>query len=269
MKLATWNIWWRFGAWDERRPAIESVLQALDADVIGLQEVWHDDERSYADTLATDLGYHVAFAPSPAPEKWQRRVGDDTFGIGNAVLSRWPIRAGRVERLPAGDAPDEGRVVLHTEVDTPHGTLPFACTHLNSGWGQSSIRRQQLRRAGEVIHAHPPGDFPAVLCGDFNATPDFDEVRAFAGKSEPLVAGLVMWDAWSYLDPHDPGFTWDRTNPYVEATHEPSGRIDYLFVSPPSTDGRGKPIRSGLFGTHAVDGVWPSDHFGVWVDIHA
>lgn len=267
MRLATWNLWWRFGDREARRPAIESTLRSLDADVIGLQEVWHTDDENFAVSLADDLGYQVAFAPSPAPQKWQRRIGDETVGIGNAVLSRWPILTTHVERLPAGDAPDEGRTALHIVVDTPHGTLPFACTHLNSAWGHSSIRSEQLRTVGRTLRGLPAADFPPVLCGDFNAAPDFDEVRAFAGKRDLLVPDLVMLDGWSFVRPHDPGFTWDMRNPHVEATHEPSERIDYLFVGLPTGGGAGRPLEADLFGNQPVDGTWPSDHFGVWLDI--
>ena len=82
------------------------------------------------------------------------------------------------ERLPDGDADDEGRISLHTRIDTPNGILPF------------------------------------------------------------------------------------------EATHEPSARIDYIFVGMASGAGRCKPKSSHLFGDSPIDGVWPSDHFGVYVDLH-
>lgn len=40
LKVLTWNLWWRFGAhWRRRQPLILQTLQALDADVIALQEV--------------------------------------------------------------------------------------------------------------------------------------------------------------------------------------------------------------------------------------
>ncbi|MGH9056273.1 MAG: endonuclease/exonuclease/phosphatase family protein [Acidimicrobiales bacterium] len=36
---------------------------------------------------------------------------------------------------------------------------------------------------------------PTVLCGDFNAGPDSDEIRIFTGRSTTAVNGLVFYDA--------------------------------------------------------------------------
>jgi hypothetical protein len=36
VRVATWNLWWRSGDPDGRRPAIAAALLALDADVVGL-----------------------------------------------------------------------------------------------------------------------------------------------------------------------------------------------------------------------------------------
>lgn len=267
MRVASWNLWWRYGDWQSRRPAIERTLGALDADVIALQEVWHTSTENLAESLAADLGYHCAFAASPAPGKWQRRIGDDSIGIGNAILSRWPIVDERAVRLPSGDAPDEGRMALHAWIESPHGSLPFVCTHLNSGWGHSTIRADQLRTTAELIRDEGRGECPPVLCGDFNAAEDFDEVRALAGKRDLLVPDLVLVDAWTFLRPGEMGHTWDRRNPHVEASNEPSARIDYIFVGLADATGAGKPAACGLFGAEPVDGIWPSDHFGVWVDL--
>lgn len=268
MKLATWNLWWRFGHWERRQAGIIDALRALEADVVGLQEVWHTNDANFAQQLADLLGYQMAFAPSPRPEKWQRRIGDDTTGIGNAVLSRWPITTANQVRLPAGDAPDEGRMALVTTIDTPWGELPFTTTHLNSAWGQSAIREAQLQTTLEHMATMPTHRFPPVLCGDFNAAPDFDEIRAVSGRRPPLAPCGPLLDAWEFLHPLEPGWTWDRTNPHVDALHEPNARIDYLFVGPPDQDGIGRPQAAGLFGHQPADGVWPSDHFGVWVELN-
>ena len=44
LRVATWNVWWRFGPWAERQPAIAETLRRIDADVIALQEVWDVDD---------------------------------------------------------------------------------------------------------------------------------------------------------------------------------------------------------------------------------
>lgn len=47
LKVLNWNIWWRFGPWEERAEAIASTLAEIDADVITLQEVWDHDGSKF------------------------------------------------------------------------------------------------------------------------------------------------------------------------------------------------------------------------------
>lgn len=263
LRVATWNLWWRFGGWRERREALVSELRRVRPDVCGLQEVWADRGENLAASLARELGMHFAYAPSPAPGKWQRRIGDASVGVGCAVLSRWPIPEAEVRRLPAGDEPDEGRTVLYARIDAPGASVPFFVTHLNSGWGQSELRREQLRVVAEFVGERRHEGHPPVLAGDLNAPPDSDEVRCLVGKAPPPLRGFVLADAWDYARPLEPGWTWDRRNPHVAATFEPDARIDYVFVGPPGCDGRGQVLDVGLIGTEPVNGVWASDHFGV------
>lgn len=263
MRILSWNLWWRFGRWRERREVISAELQRVAPDICGLQEVWSDADGSLAASLASELGLHCIYVPSPAPQKWQRRIGDPGVGIGNAVLSRWPIIESDARRLPAGEEPDEGRMVLYTQIESPSGGIAFFTTHLNTPWGQSALRQQQVRVIAEFMREKDRGQFPPILTGDFNAMPDYDEIRCLVGKMPPPVRGFVLLDAWSYARPLEPGWTWDRRNPHVAATLEPDARIDYIFVGLPNDSGQGQVLDVELVGTEPVHGVWPSDHFGV------
>ncbi len=263
MRILSWNLWWRYGSWRERRRAITAELRRVAPDICGLQEIWSDGGGNLAASLAAELGLHFAYAPSPEPGKWQRKIGDPTIGIGNAVLSRWPIAESDVRRLPAGDEPDEGRVALYARIQSPSGSIPFFTTHLNTPWGQSALRREQVRVVAEFVREKGNAEFPPILTGDFNAMPDYDEIRCLVGKSPPPVRGFVLLDAWSYARPLELGWTWDRRNPHVAATFEPDARIDYVFVGLPGGDGRGHILNAELIGCEPMDGFWPSDHFGV------
>ncbi len=262
VRVVTWNLWWRYGAWRERRDAIIDELLRVKPDLCGLQEVWSDRGENLAVSVADELGLYMVYAPSPAPGKWQRKIGDPSVGIGNAVLSRWPITESEVRRLPVGDEPDEGRVVLHAQINSPFASIPFFTTHLNTPWGQSALRQAQVRVIAEFMR-EKSGDFPPILTGDFNAMPDYDEIRSLVGKKPPPARGFVLFDAWSYARPLEPGWTWDRRNPHVAATLEPNARIDYVFVGLPNDDGQGQVLDVELIGTEPAGGLWPSDHFGV------
>jgi len=62
LRIMTWNIWWRFGPWEQRGPAILQCIADLNPDVIALQEVWGDDVTNFAEKVADHLGYQHVFA---------------------------------------------------------------------------------------------------------------------------------------------------------------------------------------------------------------
>jgi endonuclease/exonuclease/phosphatase family metal-dependent hydrolase len=269
MRVLTWNVWWRFGSWGERRKAILTVLRDLQADAIGLQEVWARDGENLAQWLASHLDMHWTWAASRTPEPWQRRIGDSTVHIGNAVLSRWPIAKHARMELPAREDHDDGRLALYARIDSPTHQIPFFTTHLTSAIDASATRCQQVKSLAEFVTAHSRGsDFPPVITGDFNAFPDSDEVRQFGGyKTAPAVPGQVFLDAWEYADPTQPSATWNAVNPFVAAGFEPSVRVDYIHTGPPGPDGLGSVSSVRRVGDEPVDGVWPSDHAAVLADL--
>ncbi|NIT62357.1 MAG: endonuclease, partial [Gammaproteobacteria bacterium] len=114
LRVVSWNIWWRYGPWEERRPIIEAALEALDPDVIALQEVWDDGAANLAAELAQALNRtHV----------YQGAEKRDGLGFGNAVLSRWPITRTDWRPLPGHRESEEERCVLYAELDGPRGPL--------------------------------------------------------------------------------------------------------------------------------------------------
>lgn len=259
MRVLTWNLWWRYGPWQQRREAIAAVLAEIGPDVCGLQEVWVTREGNLAGELAERLGMHWCWAVAD--------MGDGLY-IGNAVLSRWPITGQAEVRLPTGDL-NEGRVALHARIDTPGGSLPMFTTHLTYLPGGSHIRLGQVRRLAEFVAAHAGNaTYPPVVTGDLNAEPDSDELRLLGGLlTTPAAPGLVLVDAWRYAEAGDSGFTWDRRNGYQSDTVLPDSRIDYILTGLPREQNRGRVRTARLAGTSPVDGVWPSDHFAVVADL--
>lgn len=258
MRVATWNIWWRFGPFRERQPVIVSTLKAAEPDVICLQEVYWRDGENVAAEIADALGFeHVEAA----------RRSDDGWAFGNAVLSRWPIE--RVDELPLSapaDA-DEGRVAIMAEVAGPRGRFQVFCTHLNWRFDHSHVRQLQVRAISEFVGSTRPREFPPVLCGDFNAEATSDEIRMLTGKAETAVRGLMFHDAWEFAGTGE-GHTIDvRANPFAAAGLTPPRRIDYVFTGWPKRGGAGAVVHARLLGDVPVDGVFGSDHFGVLADL--
>ncbi len=258
LRVATWNLWWRFGPWEQRLPLIVDELRRVDADVIALQEVWAADGTSSADVIADELGHSRVVAADLEMEP----------GVlfGNAVLSRWPITSSEARRLPAGDADDERRLVLRADVESPTMPLQVFSTHLNWRFDQSEVRQLQVETIAEFVQDSRPRSYPPIVCGDFNAEPTSDEMRTLTGQ-RPVASGLVLHDCWRSVHSTDPGNTWDNENPFVADQLEPTRRIDYVLAGWPKAGGAGHAVAAELIGTTPTDGMYPSDHFGVVVDL--
>lgn len=256
MRVLSWNLWGRHGPWQARVDAIAATLVEVRPDVCGLQEVWEVDGRNLADELTGRLGgYQYFFVVA-------------SVGIGNAILSRWPILEPAGAPLPTGDS-TEKRAAAYAHIEAPGGSLPMFTTHLTYRPGGSRIRLEQVRRLARFVadHTTVDGAYPPVLTGDLNAEPDSDEIRLLGGvQTEPAVPDLVLLDAWRYAEPGDPGYTWDLRNGYQADSVIPSSRIDYVFVGP-AREGRGRVRSVRLAGDRPVDGVWPSDHYAVVADL--
>ena len=157
MRVLTWNLWWHFGPWEDRQPAILETLRRVDADVVCLQEVWEAaDGRNQAADLAGALGYEHVYASGVSFEYGSER-------IGNAVLSRWPITGSEARELPAPPGLDELRVVLRADVDGPRGPLQAFATHLNWRMDQSHVR---------VLQVGALCEFVAAVAGEPHVPPD-------------------------------------------------------------------------------------------------
>ena len=260
MRVLTWNIWWRYGPWERRRPAIAATLARLDADVVALQEVWSDETTNLAAELAAELGYHHVFA-------WG--MDREGIGFGCALLSRWPIARSESTMLHGQEETGEGRVALFAEVDGPRGRLPIFCTHLNWRFDHSLIRQHQVADLARFVERMRPRPrtFPPIVCGDFNAEPGSEEIRMLTGLAACPVEGLVFHDAWNCAGGGGPGHTWDNANPYVAVGFEPDRRIDYILAGWPMARGAGHVVECRVTGNEPVDGVWPSDHHAVLAEL--
>jgi endonuclease/exonuclease/phosphatase family metal-dependent hydrolase len=268
LRVVTWNIWWRFGPWEQRRPAIAATLKRLDADVIALQEVWSDGATTQAAELAAELGYqHVFSANMDAGEMGLNSNFDKSCGLGNALLSRWPIKRHDSIVLPGKPETGEGRAALFAEIDGPRGLIPAFSTHLNWKFEHSHIRQHQVSELARFVDSKRPWSFPPIVCGDFNAEPSSEEIRLLKGLTSCPVEGLFFHDAWAVAGGSGPGITWDNNNPYAVTQMEPDRRLDYIFVGWPQSRGAGHIVECKLAGNCPVGEVWPSDHHAVLAEL--
>jgi endonuclease/exonuclease/phosphatase family metal-dependent hydrolase len=270
MRVMTWNLWWRFGPWEAREGAIHTVCRAEQPDVLLLQEVWGADGDSAAHRIAAALGYHVVLSDDP----FASQRAETGAGFHNAIVSRWPIGEVVSHALPRLDGTAGHRRALGAVLDTPYGAWPVVSTHLDHRFDESAVRQLQCERVLQIVdemRGDPDRDPPVVVGGDFNATPDSDEIRLLTGRRAAPVRNLVLSDCWEQVG-EGSGATWRSDNPYQAATAWPDRRLDYVFVSWPRPKPFGNPHHAHLAGVDAVPlgslgPVVASDHAAVVVDL--
>jgi endonuclease/exonuclease/phosphatase family metal-dependent hydrolase len=265
VRVATWNLWGRYGPWEARLPVIVENLRAINADILALQEVWEDDDRSQARELAAALSY--------AEPVYAHNLERDGFRSGNAVLSRWPITRSEVRSLPrrgVNDAVDdegEERLCVFAEVEGPRGPIQVFCAHLSWSDDHSAIRQEQTRAIAHFIRETRPRSFPAVLCGDLNAEQDSDELRILTGAAAAPRPRVILRDAWRAARNTMPGYTWSNENPFAAAGLDLDRRIDHVMVGPPKLGGVGHVRAAHIAGDVPIDGMWGSDHLAVVAEL--
>jgi endonuclease/exonuclease/phosphatase family metal-dependent hydrolase len=259
-RAATLNICSRFGPWEERLGAIREGLRTLAPDVIGMQEVLRFEGFDQGRLVCEGLGYEVA---------WGEASDNHGFPVGNAILSRWPIRTTEIIALPSGGS-DEKRCLVFCEIDAPFGKLPFFCTHLNWKLHHGHVRQLQVKAIAQAVAERAPlGAFPPVVVGDFNAEPESDEMRYLRGLTG--LGGPCVYFADAFLIGGDggAGVTFSKHNTFAEPLREPERRIDYVFVRGPDDAQRGEPTNARVCFDQPHAGVFASDHFGVISTISA
>ena len=250
-----------------RTDAARQWLERVRPDLCCLQEVRADTKADVAEQLAAATGLHVGRGEAIGAGWWSSRVGEE-LRVDNVILSRWPIEELSVVELACRDGSSEQRSAAVARVATPDGAVRVVSLQLSSSPLDSSVRMGQLETVAQAISTTRRADETVLVAGDFNAEPDSDEVRRFCGhKTAPMVDGLVVLDLWRYADPVDPGWTWDRENPHVQATREPSSRIDHLLAGPTPTGTIPVVERVARFAELPIEGTWASDHAGVVADL--
>jgi endonuclease/exonuclease/phosphatase family metal-dependent hydrolase len=172
LRVATYNIHKGVrGMGPRKRLEIHNLLlgiEALDADIVFLQEVRHShraDARRFPDT-------HIGWPRMPqadylAPEGYAvayRTNAVTRFGEhGNALLSRWPL--GDAGHHDVSDHRFEQRGLLHVPVQWRGTTLHAVVAHLGL---MHNGRVRQVERLARFVAAEVPPEAALIVAGDFN-----------------------------------------------------------------------------------------------------
>lgn len=240
MRLVTLNTWKQEGDLPRRLPVMCRQLQALQPDVVFLQEVFSplDESWSTAAELAEALAMTVWFAPARTKKRpWRGQACMSDSGL--AILSRRALRDRELLMLPT-DARDGDRLVMLARADSPWGPITLANTHLTHLTDRGDLRESQLRMILGTLAASPLW----VAGGDLNLTPEDAQIDALRDRYQ-----LQPWPVNTRLS----CFQGD----------DRAGALDYLIHG----GARMRGTTGGICLHEPLDGVYASDHCGVVMDI--
>jgi endonuclease/exonuclease/phosphatase family metal-dependent hydrolase len=265
LRLLTFNVLTMGSAsGQERHEVVRRLLPELRPDVVALQEVTRrPDFDQAADLLGRDFA--IVDLPGWTPDH-----------VGECLASRWPLgEVSTLDRHLAGDAESGPRAAaVAVEVLVPPPLGPLLVVHHKAAYELplERVRGEQAlataRFVEDLVSDRP--DLAVVLMGDLNAGPDAGSVRFLTGRQSLAGTSVRYEDAWEAVHADEAGHTFSPRNPLVRAGEMPlerGRRIDHIMT------------RSGPYGPpldvadcrlvfdRPVEGVWPSDHFGVLAEL--
>jgi endonuclease/exonuclease/phosphatase family metal-dependent hydrolase len=260
VRVLSLNLWGMRGEWEARRSVLVPGLRELEPDLVAFVEAIQTDGYDQVVDLVGS-GYHVAHQ--------QAREAD---GQGVSIASRWPI--GDVHEVDLHVTPRTSdfactTVVAEIEAPGPFAPLVFA-SHLPS-WQLQFERERELQAVAAARFLDelvPDRDAHVVLACDLSSDPDAANVRFITGRQSLERASVCYRDAWESVHPDERGETSKAENPLVADWDWPFKRLDYVFVRCGDHGGPTLEITAcARIFDQPADGVWASDHFGVWADL--
>jgi endonuclease/exonuclease/phosphatase family metal-dependent hydrolase len=257
---------------DPRRlDLLNRELRRIDPDVVALQEVISAGPRQQLDALLAGTaltGTHQAQAMAYTPPF------ADRYG-GSAVASRWPHHVVEVLDLRLAGATDVPWCTLAVSIPLPgEGEVLFIAATASWRLDAEDARERQAVALADLDARHRRA-LPTIIAGDFNAAPEAASIRYLTGQQSIGGRSVCYHDAWAVAG-SGPGYTWTVDNPNARAVIEQivgqpahRRRIDYVFLGSrhahPSAHCQVQ--GAALAFDQPDDGIRPSDHYGVVVDV--
>ncbi len=211
LRIMTYNIHSCIGMDGKISPErIARVIAQCSPDVVALQELdvgrARTDRVDQADLIAQYLQMDYHFLPTTRVRKGR---------YGNAVLTHFPIRLVRADKLPGlpGKPQLEPRGGLWVAIKAGGTEIQFINTHLGLRPKERHVQAEALLGSGWL--SHPDCREPTILCGDFNALPSSRVWRRLC---------TLLRDTQVELAGHCPKKTLFGRFPFA--------RIDHVFVDP-------------------------------------
>lgn len=271
LRVFTMNIWNFDGPYAKRQQILRAGIRKLAPDLLAFQEAGFDGQRDQVREILDGCGYHIVHQFD--------KLTSPPCQNGCCLASRWPFEL--VEVLPmqvtaaCGGYP-YAAMAVRVAAPEPVGLLLFVCVKPSWELNRERERERQAVALDEMIRRHARRtEFPTVIAGDFDATPDSASIRFLTGKQSLEGKSTHYLDAWQQAGNNSAGYTWTYQNGFAaqiidRCIRQPrhARRIDYIFLGSPHDYSRFARLRSGrVVLDKPVAGIWPSDHYALYAEV--
>jgi len=267
LRVLSMNIWTFSAPYEKRMKLLRAGVERLSPDLMAFQEAGYADGRHQVAELLDGLNYHIIHQ-----FEYGVSLGRDN---GCCIASRWPMK--EVSVVPLNVTENAQRypyclLIARVSAPTPVDEILFVCAKPSWEWNREYERElQAVILAETVLSRTNPSDFPPIIAGDFDATPEHASIRFLSGKQSLAGKSVHFRDAWAEAGDGTGGYTWSWQNGYTaNRLHQRHHcrRIDYIFLgSPHNFEQYAAFTTCRVEMTEPVCGVWPSDHYAVYAEI--
>lgn len=256
MKVISYNIQFGRGL-DGVIDLVRTCRPVRGADIICLQEVdqgWKRSGEKDQDVEIAGLmpSYYAVYGSSFDVDASSRAAHGAVINRrrrhGNMILSRWPILSSRNLPLPKRHFPDNFNMQMTcVEAVIATGKLVTRVYSYHAGYLDADERLDQVSYFADTFRRSPseqgawsgkrdiddddwsnrsespPMPQSAIVCGDFNASPDTREYQQ-------LLETTGLEDCWSIADPGNRDSSTLRKD--ISKDIEVSGKVDHILISP-------------------------------------
>lgn len=227
---------------DKNMEAFLHLLEEIQPDVIGVQEIDFHSQRSHyvnqLETIAEKAGYPYAakainwdkrYVPFPY---WPPSVHFGRVLAGQAVLSRWPILSTERVVLPKPKSKPFyynafylDRLIQVVKIKIGSRNLIILNAHLDDM--DQETRENQAKRLLNIYRSYKD-DYPVLLVGDFNSVPpDAPQKKDFPDEPETDFRN----DRTIQFFLEEPGLKAADITTFTFPTDSPTRKLDYIFYT--------------------------------------
>jgi endonuclease/exonuclease/phosphatase family metal-dependent hydrolase len=254
MKILSYNIWNNDRDFTPRLELLAKTIREIDPDIIALQEVRNYRVVQYIQS-ETRLE-HYCWQPYPDCEE------------GLAIFSKYPITFNWNNWDNDMDFHNSGVVNLSVSLNNKK----IGITNVHLDYKRALYRELEIVKAVKRIEGGVSNDYELML-GDFNTYP-ISSVHGYLTGTQSLhdhsTGWIDLFDSYSARVNYNQSITLDfYNNPRWDSEYalDIPGRFDWILLMNPYPNEYPVLKEFRIIGDKRIDGMTPSDHYGVFCEL--